>query len=189
MSFLDFCWFCKAKAGVDFDLLCVIWWRTWFRRNQVLFFNTVLPVDGIIEWAVNFLADFRDARRVDRSVWNDPGRMVRWKPPDAGRVKINSDAALDDVRMVSGIGVVIRDWKGNVFASCCHRFEAVYRPQIAEVELGLVLALVESNALEVVNLISAKVAPASDVWIVIHDSLNLVSSWFVSFNFVPRIAN
>ncbi|KAK0580643.1 hypothetical protein LWI29_004599 [Acer saccharum] len=53
----------------------------------------------------------------------------------------------------------------------------------------ILFSLVESDALSVVDLISAKVTPSSDVGIIIHDILNLVSSWFVSFNFVPRLAN
>ncbi|TXG66785.1 hypothetical protein EZV62_008060 [Acer yangbiense] len=52
-------------------------------RNQLLFSNAMLPVDGIFEWVVNFLANFRDARCVEQSVRNDPARVVCWKPPAA----------------------------------------------------------------------------------------------------------
>ncbi|KAI9160342.1 hypothetical protein LWI28_007261 [Acer negundo] len=49
----------------------------WKRRNQLPFSNTVLPVDGIVEWFVNFLADFRGARHVEQSAKSVPERVAR----------------------------------------------------------------------------------------------------------------
>ncbi|KAK0587875.1 hypothetical protein LWI29_030314 [Acer saccharum] len=167
LSFLEFCWLCKETKKVDFDLICVVWWRVWFRRNQLLFSNTIMPMDGIVDWAVNFLANFKEARGVEQCERAGQTKDIRWKTPTAGCVKINLDAALSVAKGVSGVGVVVRDWKGEVLASCCQRFEVCFPPLIAEVvavltgmrlalQLGLFPAMVESNALAVVELISAK---------------------------------
>ncbi|KAK0608384.1 hypothetical protein LWI29_029944 [Acer saccharum] len=165
LFFLEFCWLCKETKE-----------------------------------AVNFLANFKEARGVEQCERAGQAKNIRLKTPTAGCVKINSDATLSDAKGVSGVGVVIRDWKGEVLASCCQRFEVCFQPFIAEavailtgirlaLQLGLFPALLESDALAVVELISAKVVPASDVGIVINDILNLISSCFVSFSFVPRLAN
>ncbi|KAK4834266.1 hypothetical protein QYF36_019901 [Acer negundo] len=75
-SFLDLCWLCKDEKGVDFDLICVVWWRSWFKRNQLLFSNVVVHGDAITEWAMSFLPDFRNARRVEQTMRNDPAMVV-----------------------------------------------------------------------------------------------------------------
>ncbi|KAI9160528.1 hypothetical protein LWI28_009005 [Acer negundo] len=38
----------------------------------------------------------------------------KWKAPGPGTYKIYTDAALDFGKKTSGVGVIIRDWKGNV---------------------------------------------------------------------------
>ena len=60
-------------------------------------------------WASGFLADFRSARSKAGEIRGVQLREVAWKAPSIGFVKINTDAALDEVHMVSGVGVVIRD--------------------------------------------------------------------------------
>ncbi|KAK1570315.1 hypothetical protein Q3G72_000100 [Acer saccharum] len=51
-------------------------------------------------------------------------------------------------------------------------------------ELGLGVAVVESDALSVINILAAKSIPASDIGIIIHDILSLQNFSFASFCFV-----
>ncbi|KAK1571752.1 hypothetical protein Q3G72_022393 [Acer saccharum] len=109
ISFLDFCFLCKDQVKVEFELLCFVWWRIWFRRNQMLFSNVTIPVDGILDWAVNSLSDFGNARGRVEVAKVMPAREIGWKGPDTGVVKINTDGALSEEQRLSGVGVVIRD--------------------------------------------------------------------------------
>ncbi|KAK4839637.1 hypothetical protein QYF36_023609 [Acer negundo] len=127
--------------------------------------------------AVCFLAKLRDVRRVEVCWKAGSLRETCWKAPTVGSVKINTDTVLNGGRMVSGIGVSLIVKALAVLAGMRLTFELDLAP------------LVEADALAIMNLISAQMVPASDVGIIIHDILHLVSSRFVSFNFVPRLAN
>ncbi|KAK3217805.1 hypothetical protein Dsin_011775 [Dipteronia sinensis] len=124
-----------------------------------------------------------------------------WEVLPAGVFKINTDAALNFRNNISGIGVAIRDCNGHVMASLCQHIGTAYQPQIAEtlailrclklaVETGLVPAVVESDALSVVNAITSKMVPNTEVGMVIHDILCILrNSNFISVKLLPRLAN
>ncbi|KAL5787140.1 hypothetical protein ACOSP7_004089 [Xanthoceras sorbifolium] len=42
---------------------------------------------------------------------------VKWRPPDPGLVKVNSDAAIDSSSCLVGFGLVVRDQLGHVLGS------------------------------------------------------------------------
>ena len=67
----------------------------------------------------NWLAEFQ-ARQVSLNsvpIHTQPTRCT-WKPPPSGTFKINFDGAIFPKEKKSGIGVVIRDSRGLVIASC-----------------------------------------------------------------------
>lgn len=47
--------------------------------------------------------------------------VVKWKPPQQGRYKVNTDGAVFTKRKRVGIGVVVLDSKGVVIAVLCKR--------------------------------------------------------------------
>ncbi|KAK2646103.1 hypothetical protein Ddye_021298 [Dipteronia dyeriana] len=99
------------------------------------------------------------------------------------------------------MGMVIRDSGGRVKACLCGSVGGFYEPQIAEakailhgfplaLETGLYPAILESDALSVVNLIKAKEILSLDVGVVIHDILELVENVGVfSCDCAPRLSN
>ncbi|KAK2656099.1 hypothetical protein Ddye_009151 [Dipteronia dyeriana] len=98
----------------------------------------------------------------------------RWIAPPVGIFKINTDAALNHNENVSGICVVIRVYKGYVMASLCQKLKVGFLPQISDVmaiprvlrlalETGLVLAILESDALEVVTMIKSMSVPSLEI--------------------------
>ncbi|KAK3229180.1 hypothetical protein Dsin_001061 [Dipteronia sinensis] len=101
---------------------------------------------------------------------------------------------------VTGLVVVARDCHGRVMASFCQNIRTYYLPQTAEamailegihlvVNSGLLPVSLESNALSVVQVISKKEAPSSEVGVVVNDILRLLCQVdIVSVNFVPRLA-
>ncbi|KAL5817062.1 hypothetical protein ACOSQ3_025440 [Xanthoceras sorbifolium] len=126
---------------------------------------------------------------------------VKWHPPNSNCYKFNTDASIDDHKNCTGLGVIIRDSRGLVMASCVKGFDSLYSPPIAEalailrgitlaVETGLLLVCVESDTKFVVNLITSKAAPISEIGVVIEEILLLISMHPVySVRFIPRLAN
>ena len=92
---------------------------------------------------------------------------VCWKKPSAGVYKINADGAIvDDGRRLS-IGVVIRDFRGDVVAVICRvlpRNFSVKEIEALAVKAGILLAkeldlhqiIVESDSLSVIQSIFSK---------------------------------
>jgi hypothetical protein len=50
---------------------------------------------------------------------------VRWKPPPSGFYKINWDAGVDKQKGKLGIGFIVRDSQGKVYAACGQLFNGV----------------------------------------------------------------
>ncbi|KAK2638830.1 hypothetical protein Ddye_026625 [Dipteronia dyeriana] len=99
--------------------------------------------------------------------------------------KINTDASVSQQGERPGVGVVIWDRDGKVMASFSQGFNTCYQPQIAEVMVilegislavstGLLPAVLESDALTVVNDISSQVPLCANVGVVISDILILL---------------
>lgn len=178
-SFLDFVMVCKsAVSSLNFEVLCVVWWRIWFRRNQFVHSNGSSSFMEVLDWAHSYLQDFRKASKMENPSLVLERASPKWKPPDQGVYKINTDAALDERGFQSGIGVIIRDYQGHVMASLCQNFKACYKPQIVEAmavlkgiwlaaNTGLLPASLDSDALSVVNLVNSKEVPAADIGVVI----------------------
>ncbi|TXG48260.1 hypothetical protein EZV62_027554 [Acer yangbiense] len=149
---------------MDFELLCVVWWRIWYKRNQFVHSNEIPNDIEVLEWAWSYLHDYRVAFARDNPKLTKEREPPKWKPPDRGVFKINTDAALNENDFQFGISVVIRNYQGHVMASLCQIIKASYQPQIIEamailkgiwlaVSLGLLPASLELNALTVVNMV------------------------------------
>ena len=201
--FLDFVIACSAQLGSnDFEILCVTWWRVWHRRNVALQKNTLLPASDICDWALGFFNDFRGANeKGSSSISVEAVKLSTWQPPLTGFIKINTDAVLNSRLNLTGLGVVARDCYGRVLASFCRNVRASYQPQIAEalaileclrlaINRNFSHIIVESDALVVVQLISQKDPPLSEVGVVVTNILELAEHFTaVSFLFVPRLLN
>ena len=76
-------------------------------------------IHQIAHLSKNWLVEYQ-ARQVSLgpSPTHTQPTRCRWKPPPSGAVKINFDGAIFPKEKKSGIGVVIRDNKGLIIASC-----------------------------------------------------------------------
>ncbi|KAK2663222.1 hypothetical protein Ddye_001796 [Dipteronia dyeriana] len=148
----------------DFELLCVIWWRVWFRRNKLIYSSVTILAHGIVVWDVDFLEDFRRANIKEGRVVEQQSGRLPWKDLPVGCFKINTDEVLNPREKVSGLG-----WNDM---GCC-------KPHLAEamailhgfwlaMETGLSPAVLESDAQMVVNLIKAKEVSISELGVVAH---------------------
>ncbi|TXG69190.1 hypothetical protein EZV62_004125 [Acer yangbiense] len=204
LPFIDFVLFCKGKLDIMyFEFLCVVWWRVWYRRNQLVYEKSSQTVHDfdVLDWAASFIQDFKAAKTVDTGSVVKQRVAPKWKPSPSGSYKINTDATLDCRAKVTGIGVVIRDCYGHVMASLCQSFPGLLQPQTVEavavlrgfrlaLEAGLCPASIESDSLSVVNLINSMDILRAEIGVVLHDILAMGSnSFFSSVSFVPRLTN
>ena len=51
--------------------------------------------------------------------------VARWKPPEAGWVKFNTDGPVDSDNRRGGVGIVARDHMGEVVCGRCSRYDGV----------------------------------------------------------------
>ncbi|KAK2647826.1 hypothetical protein Ddye_015315 [Dipteronia dyeriana] len=81
----------------------------------------------------NFLFEFRSNNSVKRRE-EATSSMIRhrWDPPNEGDYKANCDSVFDSLDSRIGVGIAIRDSRGNVLASCSQVFEATFRIKIAK---------------------------------------------------------
>ncbi|KAK3231558.1 hypothetical protein Dsin_003439 [Dipteronia sinensis] len=118
-SFKDFCSSCVDRLDeFELCLLCVVLWRLWFIRNQAVHERVRHDVTSVVSWLGCFFSDFREANKTGDPLYSTPKLVVpRWRPPDRGIYKLNTDAAVDEENSCVGLGMIIRDHLGRVMAS------------------------------------------------------------------------
>ncbi|KAL5843786.1 hypothetical protein ACOSQ4_009744 [Xanthoceras sorbifolium] len=199
-SFLDFILACFSSLLVhEMELLLVLLWRFWFRRNHAVHSAPLLSVEDTVGWSERFLVDFQAAVAVP-SVRCELV-VERWRAPSPGWFKINSDVAVDVRGRRLGFGVVIRDYTGKVLVSYTSLLLGLFSSDIGEalailrglrlaIDMGLSTVCVESDAASVVKQLSSRVSSCSDIGLILDDILSLVVNFAdLSFSSVRRSAN
>ncbi|KAL5780225.1 hypothetical protein ACOSQ2_010962 [Xanthoceras sorbifolium] len=200
-SFFDFIIACSSVLLVqEMELLLVLLWRFWFRRNRAVHSAPLLTVEDTVGWSELFLADFQAAAAAAPPL-RCPPPVERWQAPSPGWIKINSDVAVDARGRRLGFGVVFRDSVGEVLVSYTSLLPGLFSSDIGEalaILLGLRLAgdmgfpsvCVESDAASVVKQLSSRAPSCSDIGLILDDILSLVGGFAViSFSSVRRSAN
>ncbi|GLT59332.1 hypothetical protein SLA2020_321580 [Shorea laevis] len=101
------------------ELFCILCWKLWSCRNEALWEGKTMEPRQIIAKALSFLQEYSTALL---SRGRGPASVqrrteTRWRPPDAGFVKINMDGAICAQRELYGLGAVARDSSGEVIAA------------------------------------------------------------------------
>ncbi|KAK1559411.1 hypothetical protein Q3G72_014197 [Acer saccharum] len=151
------------------EILCVIIWKIWFRRNCFVHGQPSAPDDDLVPWAKAFLFDFRNANAgLSPSGGGGGGGVLRTL--QGGKI---------------GLGVVNRNFKSEVLASSASPVLVGYSFEVAEagavllglnsaIALGSLPCVVETNAFSVVNLIHDNCAPIYEIGIVVSDIKGLL---------------
>ncbi|KAK4852591.1 hypothetical protein QYF36_025274 [Acer negundo] len=183
-----------ARSLVMDDLI----WRIWLDRNQVVHCLAALDLGDVVRWYTDYLEEWRGAHLLEINGFVQKEVQVhRWRALEQGCWKVNSDATIGLKNRYIGLGIIIRTTDGSVCAVAAYSLKATFLPILAKalavrhgislaIELGLVPFLVETDYLQVVQMIrngdsfNGKVGPiVSDI----VDSLKLLPS--CSFGFVP----
>lgn len=95
----------------------MILWGIRTARNKLIFENKISMVEDIVQIAKAWLGEFLQAQAKPSSVGEVGavgGSQQVWKPPTEGVIKISVDGAYSMER--AGVGVVLRDFEGDVTA-------------------------------------------------------------------------
>jgi hypothetical protein len=158
--------------GPDFDKLLCAARQIWIRRNKLVFEGEFTHPRVVARAAVDQLEfHVKVNQGYERE---EQGRQIedeKWSAPRPDYVKINWNAALDHMKKLMGVGVVVRDCTGGVVATQCSTRPYINDSTVAEAlafwtaanlrhQLGLVEAILEGDSLEIVN----AVAKEGEVW-------------------------
>ncbi|KAK9984219.1 hypothetical protein SO802_033744 [Lithocarpus litseifolius] len=107
-------------------------WLIWHQRNLVLHGGNLQEPGRLNARASSFLAEYKEARsQLAVPVFN--GLSQSWQPPEGMLYKLNFDAAVFTDITASGVGVIIRNEKGQVMAALSSKGPAVTDCKEAEV--------------------------------------------------------
>jgi len=115
------------------ELFATIAWFIWGRRNKVRCNEPSVPLGKILESAAALLRDFQSHSQSGMKALMQ--RNTKWKPPKGAIVKTNFDGAMFAESDQAGIGVVVRNNKGQVMAALAEKV-----PKPASIEVLEVLA-------------------------------------------------
>ncbi|KAH7572246.1 hypothetical protein JRO89_XS04G0226300 [Xanthoceras sorbifolium] len=183
-SFLDFILACFSILLVhEMELLLVLLWQFWFRRNRAVHSAPLLSVEDTVGWSERFLVDFQAAVAVP---------------------SVRCDLIVERL----GFGVVIRVCTGKVLVSYTSLLLGLFSSDIGEalaillglrlaIDMGLSTVCVESDAASVVKQLSSRVTSCSDIGLILDDIglilddiLSLVVNFAdLSFSSVRRSTN
>ncbi|KAK3211391.1 hypothetical protein Dsin_016097 [Dipteronia sinensis] len=147
-------------------LFYVMVWRIWFCRNSNLHGGQIHNVQDVFCWSKDFMIDFRSlVRGSPRGEVRRNEVVCRWQPPEDGVYKANCDVVVDMGGNRVGVGTVIRDSTGAVFAFCSQILEANFTIKVAKlvaiqkclhfgINCGLSPCIIESDEASVVKWIN-----------------------------------
>uniref|UniRef100_A0A7N2LCN5 Reverse transcriptase zinc-binding domain-containing protein n=1 Tax=Quercus lobata TaxID=97700 RepID=A0A7N2LCN5_QUELO len=152
---------------LDVNLLAIIFWMIWSRRNSVRLGEAAIEIRNIRQQARLFLQDFLEAQDPKRVCPRVIDRAIRWIPPIHPRVKVNFDGATFNSKGSAGLGIVIQDGSGGVVGAMTERVHLPSSPAVVEAmacrrallfaqEQGCVDCSVEGDAEVIINSIVAR---------------------------------
>jgi ribonuclease HI len=178
-------------SGEEVEVHAEIARRIWFRRNSVVHDGEFIHPNEIMK-----ISDFDSVLKTRAGT-----AIVRWVPPPSSFFKINCDVALDNKNGRMGIGLLIRDSKGKVYATASQVVDFIVDPVVGEsiaalkvVEFcknrGLDRIMVEGDSLQVVHSINKpglNWGKYGHIVADIHEVLRFFRAWKVCHT--PREAN
>jgi len=188
----------------EFELPAKVARRLWFRRNSVVHGGDILHSNALIIAASSYIEDYCTTMKLEeeeKAVEGDREGIVGpihhvsvyWKPPSFGYYKVNWDASLNHAHGKLGIGIIVRDTNGNIFAASSSSILANVEPVVAEsmaalhaIEFccgrGLIKIILEGDSLQVVSAIKKQGfiwATHRQIIADIQDVLRFFQSWEV----------
>ena len=152
-DFFDVVWLLMTSSGEkDWEKFAITTWLLWNNRNSVRFGGTCKSGKTIEREARNYVKDFRVACLPESQKAQPTPRVQHWTPPPQGMYKANVDAAVFKEQRCCGIGVVIRNDKGQMMGALCKKINLPWGALEAEAkaaETGILFAWLSKRLLKV----------------------------------------
>ena len=186
----------NPRGAEAFIMIC---WSIWNRRNKIRVKEVAAPLEKIPELAQKQLMDFQQLCAKPES--KTLARKVTWIPPDAALLKTNFDGAVFDDLGAAGIGVVVRNSRGEVLAALSEVIPlpssivaletmAARRAALFVRELGFSGAIFEGDSEESILAIKKKNFQHPVVGHLVQDIMSSVSMFqYYSFSHTRRHGN
>ena len=101
--------------GKNLEVFAMTTWLIWLWRNKLRTNDNPLSCSKIAQTASSLLFEFQQGKQWP--VTKNRTNLVRWQALSGNSVKVNFDGAIFKEEQESGIGVVIRNNKGQVLAA------------------------------------------------------------------------
>lgn len=124
---------CHHKQEEEISLIGVCAWQIWCARNDLYFEKTLIDPVLCFKRAVHILAEYTKAIN---GVKRDSPRKSssQWCAPDRGTIKVNVDAAINEINNKIGLGVVARNEDGAVLFAASKTHWPFVSVEYAELE-------------------------------------------------------
>ncbi|XP_060961871.1 uncharacterized protein LOC133032068 [Cannabis sativa] len=176
-------------------------WAIWSEKNKVLHGGVRRDGSYIVSYATHYYGNFLATRNWAKAPTamaaptateqhHKPTEGVPWRPPDLNGIKLNVDAAINQMTKTLGIGTIIRDHNGVVLVAISKSVQGYFRSNEMEAkalfhsinwasQLQIPVTNIETDALRVFNVLSITFLDLSSFSNLIFDVRNLLSSFFV----------
>ena len=169
----------------------VVAWSIWLTRNKSRVNEPCTPLDKIFEAAHLTLSEYQTKTTPRQPM--APSVTVKWKPTRSDFYKVNYDGAVLKDSGEAGIGVVIRNEKGEVMGSLAEKIKkpdsvevlealAARRAILFATELGLQRVIIEGDSEIVFQAVSEVCSVCSCIGHIIKDCKS-ISGLFQTHSF------
>lgn len=107
-------------------------WLIWNQRNTVVHGGKIQHPSGLTKRAMDYNDEFKNSQ-VHLAIPVSVGAVQRWRPPSGSVYKVNFDAPVFASTDSSGVGVIIRNDKGEAMAALSVAGPSVSTSEEAEV--------------------------------------------------------
>lgn len=173
---------------MNVDLLAVIFWLVWSRRNAARTEEPILDYHQIQTRANSYLLEFKSAKECERKAVAEGSTSIRWRPPSPNYYKINFDGVVFSDVEAAGLGIVIRDSFGRVIGSLAERVPLLSSAATVEAlackrallfanQLCIFEAVVDGDAELIIRALQGREVHHLEYGHVIQDSLALAAEF------------
>ena len=118
----------------ELELFLVQCWVIWGQRKSVIQGGKIQDPSRLVKRAIDVLQEYRGTMEL-LAIHSSAGLVQKWEPPIGSSYKINFDAAVFAEINASGVGVIMRNDKGEAMAAL-----PAYGPSVQDSEEAEVLA-------------------------------------------------
>ncbi|XP_060972148.1 uncharacterized protein LOC133038115 [Cannabis sativa] len=199
-----------SEIWSDFQIeqFTTILWHIWNERNKEKYGSSTKPHDMLLYCALSYLEDFQAAQKSNNAATAAVSlnniqhkHEASWLNPPTGRLKLNTDAAVNKGTQITSCGAVLRNSAGDIVAAFSKPVIGSFRPEVMEA-LALMYGLqwlidnrlnvhyIETDSLIVAKGLQSRSVPVSDFHCLLSDITNLVSNFpGVQISHVYRSSN